>query len=148
MLKYLARYTHRVAISNDRLLNLRDGDVTFRYKDYADGHATKSMTLTAVEFIRRFLQHVLPKGFVKIRHYGFMANRGRQAKLALVRQLLPSITTAPVTASITPFASAPATDACPVCRQGKMVLVETLHRLPFSFKPLPLVAIPQLEDTS
>ena len=75
VLKYLARYTHRVAISNSRLLELRDGRVTFRYKDYADDHRQKTMTLDAEEFLRRFVQHVLPKGFVKIRHYGLLANR-------------------------------------------------------------------------
>jgi hypothetical protein len=74
VLKYLARYTQRVAISNARLLELRHGQVTFRYKDYADDHKHKTMTLDAVEFLRRFVQHVLPKGFVKIRHYGLLAN--------------------------------------------------------------------------
>jgi hypothetical protein len=88
VLKYLARYTHRVAISNARLVELRDGRVTFRYKDYADGHKDKRMTLTAEEFLRRFVQHILPKGFVKIRHYGLLANRMREARLTLCRQLL------------------------------------------------------------
>jgi Putative transposase/Transposase zinc-binding domain len=88
VLKYLARYTHRVAISNPRLLKLEDGKVTFRLKDYADGQQQKKMTLSAEEFLRRFVQHVLPKGFVKIRHYGLLANRHRQEKLALSRRLL------------------------------------------------------------
>src|SRR3954468_23721801 len=73
VLKYLARYTHRVAISNSRLLTLEDGRVTFRYKDYADDRQHKTLTLDAVEFLRRFVQHVLPKGFMKIRHYGLLA---------------------------------------------------------------------------
>jgi len=77
VLKYLARYTHRVAISNARLLALRDGRVTFRYKDYADDHKQKTMTLAAEEFLRRFVQHILPKSFVKIRHYGLLANAQR-----------------------------------------------------------------------
>ena len=88
VLKYLARYTHRVAISNGRLLKLEAGRVTFRYQDYADGHRQKTMTLDAVEFLRRFLQHVLPKGFLKIRHFGLLANRQRQEKLQRSRRLL------------------------------------------------------------
>src|SRR5205823_3765623 len=73
VLKYLARYTHRVAISNSRLVELRDGRVTFRYKDYADAHQDKTMTLPADEFLRRLVQHVLPRGFVKIRHGGALS---------------------------------------------------------------------------
>jgi hypothetical protein len=88
VLKYLARYTHRVAISNSRLLKVDQGGVTFRYKDYADDHRHKTMTLEAIEFLRRFLQHVLPKGFMKIRHYGLLASRHREAKLKRSRQLL------------------------------------------------------------
>jgi Putative transposase/Transposase zinc-binding domain len=88
VLKYLARYTHRVAISNSRLLELRDGRVTFRYKDYADAHKQKTLTLGADEFLRRFLQHVLPRSFVKIRHYGLLANVQREVRLALCRRLL------------------------------------------------------------
>ena len=83
VLKYLARYTHRVAISNSRLLELRDGRVTFRYKDYADAHRQKTMTLEADEFLRRFVQHVLPRSFVKVRHYGLLANAQREARLAV-----------------------------------------------------------------
>jgi hypothetical protein len=88
VLKYLARYTHRVAISNHRLVKLEDGRVTFRYKDYADAHCHKTMTLDADEFLRRFVQHVLPSGFVKIRHYGLLANRHRQERLGVCRRLL------------------------------------------------------------
>ncbi len=88
VLKYLARYTHSIAISNRRLVEMKDGKVTFRWKDYADGGKTKTMTLNATEFIRRFLLHVLPSGFVRIRHYGFLANRGRGEKLAVCRLLL------------------------------------------------------------
>jgi hypothetical protein len=83
VLKYLARYTHRVAISNHRLVNLEAGRVTFRYKDYADDHRHKTTTLSAEEFLRRFVQHVLPKGFVKVRHYGLLANGQRQEKLVV-----------------------------------------------------------------
>jgi len=93
VLKYLARYTHRVAISNRRLLSLADGQVTFEWKDYAHGNQTKTMTLEAVEFIRRFLLHVFPSGFVHIRHFGFLANRRRKANLALCLSLLTISTT-------------------------------------------------------
>jgi hypothetical protein len=88
VLKYLARYTHRVAISNSRLLKLEEGKVTFRYKDYAAKSKQKTMTLTAEEFLRRFTQHVLPKYFMKIRHYGLLANNQRERLLTLCRQLL------------------------------------------------------------
>jgi hypothetical protein len=88
VLKYLARYTHRVAISNARLLDMDDRQVSFRYKDYADGHKQKTMTLSADEFLRRFLQHILPKGFVKVRHYGLLANRQRAPRLEQCRRLL------------------------------------------------------------
>jgi len=86
--RYLGRYTHRVAISNHRILDVADGKVTFRVKDYKDGARTKSMTLDAVEFLRRFLLHVLPKGFVRIRHYGLCASRNVNTKLATARRLL------------------------------------------------------------
>jgi hypothetical protein len=88
VLKYLARYTHRVAIGNSRLVNLEAGRVTFRYKDYGDDHKQKTMTLDAVEFLRRFVTHVLPSGFVKVRHYGLLANRFRDERLSTCRQLL------------------------------------------------------------
>jgi|AGTN01.2.fsa_nt_gi Putative transposase. len=94
VLKYLARYTHRVAISNQRLLSLEGGQVTFRYKDYADSRRGKTMTLSAEEFLRRFVQHVLPHGFVKIRHYGLLASRDRNERLALCRRLLLPATVA------------------------------------------------------
>ena len=87
-MKYLARYTHRVAISNQRLISLKDGRVTFRWKNYAQGNQQQTMTVTAVEFLRRFLLHLLPSHFVRIRHYGFLANRHRAKKLARCRELL------------------------------------------------------------
>jgi Putative transposase/Transposase zinc-binding domain len=88
VLKYLARYTHRIAISNHRLVSLEGGRVTFRYKDYADQARPRTMTLDAVEFLRRFVQHVLPSGFTKVRHYGLLANRFRAERLATCRRLL------------------------------------------------------------
>jgi hypothetical protein len=84
----MGRYTHRVAISNHRLRTLVNGQVSFDWKDYADHSRTKTMTLDAVEFIRRFLLHVLPSGFVRIRQFGFLANRVRKPKLMQCRVLL------------------------------------------------------------
>ena len=88
MLAYLGRYTHRVAIANSRLIGMEDDRVAFRWKDYRHGGRTKVMTLDAHEFIRRFLLHTLPDGFHRIRHYGFLANGHRAAKLDLCRRLL------------------------------------------------------------
>jgi hypothetical protein len=96
VLKYLARYTHRVAISNHRIVAVADGRVRFRSKDYADDHRTKTMTLAADEFLRRFVQHVLPAGFIKVRHYGLLANRQRAERLALCRWLLLAVAAAAV----------------------------------------------------
>jgi len=88
VLEYLGRYTPRVALSNDRLVRMADGQVRFRWKDYAHGNRVKTMTLPAAEFLRRFLLHVLPGGFVRIRHFGLLANRGRTAKLARLLLIL------------------------------------------------------------
>jgi predicted Zn-ribbon and HTH transcriptional regulator len=90
VLRYLGRYTHRVAISNHRLVSLVDGNVTFRWRDRAHGNREQPMTLPADEFLRRFLLHLLPKGFVRIRNFGFLANRRRAALLSLCFQLLGS----------------------------------------------------------
>jgi hypothetical protein len=134
VLKYLARYTHRAAISNRRLVDLADGRVTFRYKDYARGGQRRTMTLEAVEFVRRFLMHVLPSGFVRVRHYGLLANRHRQAKLARCRQLLgmtppPGADAGP---SPTPGRDEPIapTRACPRCGCGRMVVIAELPPMP------------------
>lgn len=88
VLHHLARYTHRVAISNHRLVDFTDGESTFRWKDYAHGNKRRLMTVTAEEFLRRFLLHTLPRGFVRIRFFGFLANRRRAASLLLCHQLL------------------------------------------------------------
>ena len=128
VLEYLGRYTHRVAISNDRLLNMADGQVRFRWKDYAHGNRLKTMTLPAEEFLRRFLLHVLPGGFVRIRHFGFLANRGRTAKLARCRVLLaaqPPVTPVapePVAALMRRLTGVDITQ-CPVCRAGQLRVV-------------------------
>ena len=86
--RYLGRYTHRVAISNHRLVSFHSERVTFRWKEHAHGSKIRQMTLTATEFLRRFFLHVLPKGFVRIRHFGFLGNRFRAARVQLGRQLL------------------------------------------------------------
>ena len=138
VLKYLARYTHRTAISNRRLVSLADGQVTFRWKDYAHGGKRGTMTLEAVEFIRRFLLHVLPPGFVRIRHYGFLANRLCREKLALCRALLGAATSPePVTAE--PAAELERVvegqteaNVCPSCGKGQMVIVETFRATPIN----------------
>jgi hypothetical protein len=122
VLKYLARYTHRVAISNARLVELRDGRVTFRYRDYADGHRHKTMTLDAGEFLRRFVQHVLPKRFVKIRRYGLLANRHRRARLDLCRRLLLVVNVCAATPSTDLVALEPAQPrCCPECGSIRLV---------------------------
>ena len=90
VLNYLARYTHRVAISNHRLVAFSDGKVTFRWKDYAHGNQQKLMTVTVEEFLRRFLLHTLPRGFVRIRFFGYMANRRRAALLTICPELIGS----------------------------------------------------------
>jgi hypothetical protein len=88
VLEYLGRYTHRIAITNHRILSVDHGKVTFLWKDYADGNKIKTMTLDATEFIRRFLLHILPDGFVKIRHYGLLGNRNKRENLARCREIL------------------------------------------------------------
>ena len=134
VLEYVGRYTHRVAISNERLIAIDDGHVRFRYKDYrADASPEKIMTLTAPEFIRRFLLHVLPRGFHRIRYYGWLGARVRRERLAHCRQLLAMprlIHTSPETrrqadyrdryAALTGFSLR----ACPVCGDGYMEVVE------------------------
>jgi hypothetical protein len=95
VLDYAGRYTHRVAISNNRLVDIEDGRINFQWKDYRDDSQVKMMSLSADEFIRRFLIHVLPAGFQRIRYYGFLGNRYRQQKLTLCRRLLGMQTPAP-----------------------------------------------------
>lgn len=124
VLHYLARYTHRVAISNHRLIGFANGQVTFRWKDYAHRNKKRKMTLSADEFLRRFLLHVLPRRFVRIRFFGFLANRRRAALLPRCRQLLeadprPDSCTAPH------IDSHPMAWLCPQCG-GTMVVIERL----------------------
>jgi len=134
VLKYLARYTHRVAISNNRLVATEGDEVSFHWKDYAHGGKQKTMTLKAIEFIRRFLLHVLPAGFVRIRHYGFLANRCCREKLELCRRLLAAIMP-PDAAESAPepkgaVEGRPKPHTCPACGEGQMIIVETLEASP------------------
>ena len=135
VLQYLARYTHRVAISNHRLVALKDGQVTFRYKDYQRGHRLRTQTLDAVEFLRRLLLHVPPHGFHRIRHFGFLANRVRQEKLAQCRTLLGHTTqllarVETMDRAVPERPSGEPGAPCPVCQHGRMQLVQTLYRQP------------------
>jgi hypothetical protein len=126
VLKYLARYTHRVAISNARLLAIENGHVRFLWRDRAHDGRNRCMRLEGAAFVRRFLLHVLPKGFVRIRHFGFLANRARQEKLPLVKALIRAQAPAPATEQDqqpTPEAVRPQPDApdhCPLCEVGRM----------------------------
>ena len=126
VLKYLARYTHRVAISNRRLLSMEEGRVSFEYKDYAEGDKKKVMNLEAVEFIRRFLLHILPAAFVRIRQFGFLANRARRKKLALCRALLAAVAPTQTSATV----QQPVDRRCPVCNIGRMVLTGVVAPAP------------------
>jgi hypothetical protein len=132
VLKYLARYIHRVAISNRRLVALHNGSVTFRWKDYAQQNQPALMTLDAAEFIRRFLLHVLPKGLVRSRHFGFLANRCRRRNISLCRRLLdvalPIKSHGPNPADDSPAAEQKAQPMvrCPVCQVGYLRPIERL----------------------
>ena len=132
VLAYLARYTHRVAISNSRLVALDERGVTFRYKDYRSGQARyRTMTLSADEFIRRFLLHVLPKGFHRIRHYGLLASAGCKANIARAKELIddPMPTAEPTAAQDTadPDVATDHRPPCPCCG-GRMIIVEVFGR--------------------
>ena len=128
VLPYLARYTHRVAISNHRLVAFADGKVTFRWKDYADDGKQRLLTLTAEEFLRRFLQHVLPPGFVRIRFFGFLSPRKRGALLPLCRQRLKTDASSSVP-SVPSEKREPVAWTCPLCG-GPMMLLERLDAWP------------------
>jgi hypothetical protein len=135
VLQYLGRYTHRVAISNHRLLSFTDGKVTFRWRDSAHNNEQKLMTLPIDEFLRRFLLHLLPKGFVRIRNFGFLANRRRAVLLPLCFHSLG--------ATQQPHANqhaSPLNDPwhCPVCG-GPMMVVERLTTAEIQLRSPPLV---------
>ncbi len=138
VLDYLGRYTHRIAISNHRLRSIEDGKVSFAYKDYKHGATEKIMTLDADEFIRRFLMHVLPDGFVRIRHYGFLANCHRTKKLQRCRELLHA-PQAPADRQDKPTwkelliaLTGQDPGACPQCEHGRMTRIETIEPTPYS----------------
>ena len=148
VLEYVGRYTHRVAISNNRVLDIEDGQVRFQWKDYRRDAEQKTMTLSADEFIRRFLIHVLPSGFQRIRYYGLLGNRYRRDKLARCRELIGM-------PKLEPKASASDKDyrdtyetltgvslcQCPVCQRG--------HMVPFrALQPITRVRVPIIIDTS
>jgi predicted RNA-binding Zn-ribbon protein involved in translation (DUF1610 family) len=130
-LKYLARYTYRVAISNERIESLENDQVTFRYKAYAHGHRWRRMTLTVHEFLRRFMQHVLPRGFVRIRSFGLLANRRRDKQLARCRQLLDCTepeTVAETSELLRNSSADEVSPRCPACGQGTLLLVARTPR--------------------
>jgi len=147
VLRYLGRYTHRIAISNQRLVSLKNDQVTFRWKDRADDNKTKLMTLDAVSFLKRFLLHVLPRHLVRIRHYGLLANPVRRKQIARCRELLaaPSLPDVPPPEWIPPEKTKTEEETwiellyrltgkdlsvCPRCREGKMKIVEQFSPVP------------------
>ncbi|MFQ5542019.1 MAG: IS91 family transposase [Candidatus Binatia bacterium] len=133
VLDYLGRYTHRVALSNDRLLKVQNGQVTFTYRDRRDADRKKTITLDAQEFIRRFLLHVLPEGFMRIRHFGFLANRSKKQALPQCRNLLglnPALPEIPNRSTHDLMLELTGADLsrCPCCKKGTMVLVAELPK--------------------
>ena len=128
VVKYLSRYTYRIAISNTRIIKVDEQSVTFHWKDYADHNRKKIMILEGVEFLRRFLMHVLPSGFMRIRHFGFLANCVRQVRVPLLRQLLKITGNLPRVAKvIKPSEPEKLTCLCPSCHQGNM---RSLYQIP------------------
>lgn len=133
VLQYLGRYTHRVAISNNRIMKVEDDRVSFLWRDYSDGDKVKTMTLDAAEFIRRFLLHVLPARYVRIRHFGLLANRRRKDNIKLCREYLGSgnVETkkeVPKTWQEHLFAlTGIDVTQCPVCKKGRMHTVEVMY---------------------
>src|SRR6202047_724028 len=125
VLQYLGRYTHRVAISNHRLVSFDDGPVAFRWRDSADHNRHKVMTVARDEFLRRFLLHLLPKGFVRIRHFGFLANRRRATFLPLCFQLLGAVQPSQTEPEASPAQEPSPLWLCPKCG-GRMVVIERL----------------------
>jgi hypothetical protein len=132
VLNYLARYTHRIAISNERILGVADDQVRFRYKDYAAGSVMKEMRVDAPEFLRRFLLHVVPRGFMRVRHYGLLANRHRAVRLARCRALL-NVPAPPEKPAVAPSPAERILQLtgvdilrCPVCGEGPMRRIERL----------------------
>lgn len=124
VIRYLGRYTHRVAISNERIIKEENGKVTFKYKDYRDENKIKEMTINAEEFIRRFLMHILPPHFMKIRHYGLLGNRNKSTKLALCKKLTKTPIKEKVnlsTIEILKKTLGKEFNICPVCKKGHLI---------------------------
>jgi len=138
VLHYLGRYTHRVAISNHRLVSLADGQVTFRWRDTAHPNEQKLMTLSVDEFLRRFLLHILPKGFVRIRNFGFLANRRRTTLLPLCFQLLGATQEPPAEEHAPSAEDAPDLYRCPQCG-GRMKVIERLTAAEIQLRSPPVV---------
>jgi len=138
VLHYLGRYTHRVAISNHRLVSLADGQVTFRWRDTAHPNEQKLMTLSVDEFLRRFLLHILPKGFVRIRNFGFLANRRRTPLLPLCFQLLGATQEPPAEEHAPAAEDAPDLYRCPQCG-GRMKVIERLTAAEIQLRSPPVV---------
>jgi len=133
VLQYLAPYTHRVALSNPRLISFDGQEVTFAAKDYAAGGRRRVVTLRAEEFLRRWLQHILPRGFVKIRHYGLLANRGRSERLRVCRALLALWEVVQAVIGVLETgneAGSGVRQGCPVCGSEQWVIVAELPRAP------------------
>jgi hypothetical protein len=139
VLQYLGRYTHRVAISNHRLVSLGEGKVTFRWRDSAHNNEQKLMTLSLDEFLRRFLLHLLPKGFVRIRNFGFLANRRRSALLSLCFHLLGATQESPTEEHASCTEDAPGLYRCPKCG-GPMQVIERLTAAEIQLRSPPRIA--------
>lgn len=136
VLKYLSRYTHRIAIANRRLVSMDDRTVTFRWKDYAHHNRPRRMTLDGAEFLRRFLMHAVPRGFMRIRHVGLLANRVRSANLSICRRLIA----APLPA-IRYDATPRLPPSCPLCQRGHLIAGPNLSPLQLS------LLIPRLDSS-
>jgi len=152
VLDYLGRYTHRVAISNHRIVKVQDGLVTFRYRDRRDGDKCKQMTISAQEFIRRFLLHILPDSFMRIRHYGFLANRCKKRDMPRCRDLLglrpetPEVLPETTQDRVLRLTGVDVTK-CPCCKQGRMIRVAELSEL-LVYAPKDSWILPEMLDTS
>ena len=153
VLDYLGRYTHRVAIANHRIVKVEDGSVTFRYRDRTDGDKRKQMTICAEEFIRRFLLHVLPESFMRIRHYGFLANRCKKQLLSRCRELLglcsdpPEVLQETMQERMLRLTGVDLTE-CPRCKRGHMIRVAQLPMLLMICVSRDLQIMPEILDSS
>ena len=144
VLAYLGRYTHRIAISNRRILRVNGDRVAFRYRDYADQKRLKVMEVSVQELIRRFLLHVLPKGLVRIRHYGLLANRSRRQRIARCRELLAAQAPPPLPASESLFEKLLRLTGvdlrlCPACSEGRMVVIAEVDKLDGATAPIEIL---------